>query len=69
MKTKFGDEVFDYHKKPESGEYEVVYAIIDENIGKIEDRLPFFSKVNLMLSVQELDRMHMKYTIMMIEKL
>ena len=68
VKSKFGEDVFDYHKKPESSEYEVVYAIIDEKTGDIEDRLPFFSKVNLMLSVQELDRMHMKYSIMMIEK-
>lgn len=65
---KFSDEVFNYREKPKASEYEVVYVIIDNKIDKIENRLPFFSLVNLMLTVQNLDRMHMRYSIKIVKK-
>ena len=34
----------------------------------LEKALPFFSMVNLMMSVQELDRMHMRYSVKIIQK-
>ena len=68
LKNKFGKDEYNYRKKPDSDEFEVVYAIIAKKTGKIEENLPFFSLVNLMLSVQELDRMHMKYSVKMILK-
>lgn len=63
-----GMHLIDYTKKPKANEYEVVFVILDHKCGKIEDRLPFFSLVNLMLAVQELDRMHMKYAIQLVKK-
>lgn len=68
IKDKLGNKIFNYRKKPSSNEYEVIYAIIAKNMGPIEENLPFFSLVNLMLSVQELDRMHIKYSVKMILK-
>ncbi len=65
---EFGTSVFDYKQKPHSNEFEVVYAIIDDKDSKLEDKLPFFSKVNLMLTAQELDRMHFKYSVCLIKK-
>ena len=69
--NKFGNEIFDYNKKPESNEFEIVYAIIDDknkdsSIGAV---LPFFSKVNLMITAQELDRMHFKFSVCIVKKL
>ena len=57
--------------KPESNEFEIVYAIIDDkykdsSIGAV---LPFFSKVNLMITAQELDRMHFKFSACIVKKL
>lgn len=66
--AEFGATVFDYKKKPQSNEFEVVYAIIDDKNSNLENKLPFFSKVNLMLTAQELDRMHFKYSICLIKK-
>lgn len=68
IESQPGKEVFDYRQKPNANEFEVVYIIIDNTVGKVEDRLPFFSLVNLMLTIQDLDRMHMKYSIKMVEK-
>ena len=68
VKGKLGKDIFSYRSKPGSEEFEVVYAIIAKKIGPIEENLPFFSMVNLMLAVQELDRMHMKFSVKMILK-
>lgn len=61
-------KIFDYTAKPQSNEFEVVYAIIDEKESSLEDKLPFFSKVNLMLAVQELDRMHFSCSVCLVKK-
>lgn len=63
-----GIEPFDYNLKPQSSEYEVVYAIIDDEESDLNTKLPFFSKVNLMLTAQELSRMHFKYSVCLIKK-
>ena len=63
-----GINLIDYTKKPIANEYEVIFVILDHKCGKIEDRLPFFSLVNLMLGIRELDRMHMRYAIQFVEK-
>ena len=65
---KFGIETFDFSIKPSSNEYEVVYAIIDDKDSDINAKLPFFSKVNLMLTAQELERMHFKYSVCLIKR-
>ena len=49
-------------------EFEIVYAIISKKVEPLEKALPFFSMVNLMMSVQELDRMHMRYSVKIIQK-
>lgn len=67
-KKEFGTAIFDYLKKPESNEFEVIYAIIDNKTGNLENRLPFFSKVNLMLATQDLERMHFKYSVCLIKR-
>lgn len=69
VKTKFGKNIFSYKKKPGAGEYEVIYAIISKDIGPLEKTIPFFSMVNLMLAVQDLDRMHLKYSVKLIKRL
>lgn len=61
-------ETFDFSIKPSSNEYEVVYAIIDDKDSDINAKLPFFSKVNLMLTAQELERMHFKYSVCLIKR-
>ncbi len=65
---EFGSPVFDYTQKPSSNEYEVVYAIIDDKDSDLVNKLPFFSKVNLMLTAQELDRMHFRYSVCLVKK-
>lgn len=65
---KFSEAPFDYTQKPTSNEYEVVYAIIDDKETDLVDKLPFFSKVNLMITAQELDRMHFKYSVCLVKK-
>ncbi len=65
---KFNTTVFDYTQKPQSDEFEVVYAIIDTKSSSIEAKLPFFSKVNLMITAQELDRMHFKFSVCFVRK-
>lgn len=65
---KFGGVVFDYTQKPRSDEFEIVYAIIDTKRSSIEEKLPFFSKVNLMITAQELDRMHFKFSVCFVRK-
>lgn len=64
----FGVEVFDYKNKPSSNEYEIVYAIIDDKDTDLCEMLPFFSKVNLMLTAQELDRMHFRCSVCLVRK-
>lgn len=66
--TEFGTPVFDYTQKPSSDEYEVVYAIIDDKESDLVNKLPFFSKVNLMLTAQDLDRMHFKYSVCLVKR-
>ncbi len=67
-KDKFGMEPFNASVKPTSNEYEIVYAIIDDKDTAIDEKLPFFSKVNLMMTVQELERMHFRYSICLIKR-
>lgn len=67
-KQKFSTEPFDASVKPQSNEYEIVYAIIDDKDSGIAEKLPFFSKVNLMLTAQELERMHFKYSVCLIKR-
>ncbi|MDD4571956.1 MAG: TIGR04141 family sporadically distributed protein, partial [Clostridia bacterium] len=66
---KFDTQVFDYKIKPLSQEFEVVYGIIDSKTGSLNERLPFFSLVNLMLTAIELERMHFKYSVCIIKRL
>ncbi len=67
--TKFGEPSFDYHNKPSSdNQFEIVYAIIAPHKTASVMMLPFFSKVNLMNTVNALSRMHYKYSICFIEK-
>lgn len=68
ISKKFGTTVFDYTQKPKSDEFEIVYAIIDTKNSSIETKLPFFSKVNLMITAQELDRMHFKFSVCFVQK-
>lgn len=67
-KEKFSTAPFNASDKPNSNEYEVVYAIIDDKDSDINEKLPFFSKVNLMLTAQELERMHFKYSVCLIKR-
>ncbi len=67
-KRRFGVELFDPSKKLQSDEFEVVYAIIHKKTENLISTLPFFSKVNLMMTAQELDRMHYKYSICPVQK-
>lgn len=68
VNEKFGHEVFNYKIKPNSNEFEVIYAIIDNKENSTLEKLPFFSLVNLMITAQELDRMHMKYSVCFIRR-
>lgn len=68
VKKYLGDNIFDYRQKPSQNEFEIVYAIISKKVEPLEKALPFFSMVNLMMSVQELDRMHMRYSVKIIQK-
>ncbi len=68
VEEKFGTAVFDYTQKPQSDEFEIVYAIIDTKSSSIEAKLPFFSKVNLMITAQELDRMHFRFSVCFVRK-
>jgi len=64
----FGVAVFDYTQKPQANEYEIIYAIIDKKKSSIDTMLPFFSKVNLMITAQELDRMNFNFSVCCITK-
>ncbi len=68
VSPELGREIFDFTQRPNANEYEVIYAIISKSDGPIEENLPFFSLVNLMIAVQELERMHFKYSIKMIKR-
>ncbi len=63
-----GMQVFDYKIKPSPHEYEVVFAIIDDKKSNLIDKLPFFSKVTLMVTAQSLSRMNYKYSVLLINK-
>ena len=68
IKGKLGSNIFDYRKRPQPNEFEVIYAIISEKRFATLDKLPFFSKVNLMLTCQSLDRISFKYSVCFIEQ-
>lgn len=68
VKDKLGNEVFNYIDEPRSNEYEVVYAIIAKKHDCLVEKLPFFSKVNLMLTCQSLERTRFGYSICFIEQ-
>lgn len=68
IKKTLGRDIFNYRNKPDSDEYEVVYAIISDKPGNVEDVIPFFSMVNLMMSIRELETMHMRYSVKMVLK-
>lgn len=55
--------------KPSTNEYEVVFAIIDDKKSNLTDKLPFFSKVTLMITAQSLSRMNYKYSVLLINRL
>lgn len=61
-----GTDIFDYSKKPNANEYEVIYAIISDKIGSLEECLPFFSLVNLKMAAEALERMHIKCSVKLI---
>lgn len=44
-KQKFSAEPFDASVKPQSNEYEIVYAIIDDRVSEITEKLPFLVKL------------------------
>lgn len=66
--VRYGKSVFDYHDKPQPNEFEIVYAIIDKTDSPINKKLPFFSLVNLMLTIKDLDRMRFKYSVCLIKR-
>ncbi|MCL2313547.1 MAG: TIGR04141 family sporadically distributed protein [Firmicutes bacterium] len=66
IKDKLGESVLDPANKPKTNEYEVIFAIIDSNIQPVCDSLPFFSLLNLMATAQELERMHVKCSVIKI---
>ena len=63
-----GSQIFNYQVKPSTNEYEIVFAIIDDKQSELVDKLPFFSKVNLMMTAQDLERMNYKYSVLLIKK-
>jgi len=69
VKFKLGNEIFNYKEKPQPNEYEIVYAIIAKKSKCSIKELPFFSKVNLMLTCQSLERTRFGYSICFIEQL
>lgn len=66
---KLGKDIFDYKDKPKLGEFEIVYVIIAQQGKNSIEQLPFFSKVNLMLTCQSLDRMRFKYSVGFVERI
>ena len=64
----FGESCFDPVEKPNTSDYEVVFALIDTKSGEVCDTLPFFSLLNLMLNVIELERMHFNYSVVKIKR-
>ncbi len=64
----FGQPVFDYTSRPVSDEYEVIYVIINTGTSTVVNALPFFSLVNLMLATQELNRMHVRCSVLLVPK-
>lgn len=68
LKAQFGSAIFDPSNRPNSEEFEVVYAIIDTKDSDLNKKLPFFSKVNLMLTVKELEKMHFKCSVCLVKR-
>lgn len=68
VKAKLGNTIFDPTAETQPNEYEVVYAIIDNNNRPVCDSLPFFSLLNLMLTAQEFERMYIKCSVVKIIK-
>lgn len=68
VNKKLGNKIFDYKEKPYPNEYEIVYAIVAEKSYCLIEKLPFFSKVNLMLTCQSLERTRFGYSICFIEQ-
>ena len=66
---RFGKPAFDYSAKVAPNEYEVIYAIIDDKDTTLVDKLPFFSKVNLMLTIQGFERMHMNCSVCLVKRM
>ena len=66
--SKLGEKIFTPADRPKPNEYEVVFAIIDNNVHPVCDSLPFFSLLNLMLTAQDLERMHIKCSVVKIKK-
>ena len=62
VNERFSEVIVEYSTKPHPEEYEIVYAIIHDKHLTTND-IPFFSLVNLMITIQELDRMHYKYSV------
>jgi len=68
IKDKLGVHILNPANKPTTNEYEVVFAIIDGNTHPACDSLPFFSLLNLMATAQELERMHVKCSVLKINR-
>ena len=69
VKSKLGSTIFDYKKKPLPNEFEIIFGIIyGRKTSDLNTVLPFFSKVNLMITCQDLDRMRYKYSVCIINK-
>ena len=68
VNKKLGNKIFDYKEKPHPNEYEIVYAIVAKKSNCLIEKLPFFSKVNLMLTCQSLERTRFGYSICFIEQ-
>lgn len=66
---RFGKPAFDYSARVAPNEYEVIYAIIDDKDTTLVDKLPFFSKVNLMLTIQGFERMHMNCSVCLVKRM
>ena len=60
INEEFVDLISEENYKPE--DFEVVFAIIESSDRELEDRLPFFSKLNMMQSVQYLKNIRYKVT-------
>lgn len=65
---KLSEDTFKYLDKPNPNEYEVIFGIIDKKHEELTKLLPFFSMVNLMSTVRELDLMNFMSSVCLIKK-